>query len=902
MEPPPRKLRLLLERLYTGALRIYPADLRRRFGREVVEAFRDSCHHVCLQHGPRKLLVHGLRAVCELLIEGIRVRVVRMTRWVHLNGPPILSLWERVRILLDDLRYAVRSLRRSPGFTFAAVVTLALGIGANTGIFSVVNGIILKPLPYNDPDRLVMIYVARPDRGWTRGEMSQPDLRSVQSDARSIQAAAGYDASELTLTGLGTAESVRAAQVTDGLLAVFQQPPFLGRDIRSEENVPGGPRVVVIGHAFWQERLGGPQDVLGRTLQINNEPYEIVGVAPPGFDYPQGAQLWVPRYLDVEGCARDCHFLQVVGRLADGASVAAASSELLDLSQGLEQQYPVMNYGKRFSLITLEQDLIGDVRSALLILLGAASMVLLIACANVANLLLARASSRSREVAMRSALGAKRGHIMRQLLLEALVLASLAGCVGLVLAAGTVSLLLSVAPATIPRLEQVTLDGTVLLYTVVAVGIITVLFGLTPSLWLARAPVTEVLSQGGRTASGGPTRRRSRSALLVAEVALSLMLLLSAGLLLRSFSKLSAVQLGFEKEDVLTFRLVLPSDPYDYDVDRTVRFFGSLEERVRGLPGVASVGSVYGSPLAGYGTMTSIHFLDRPPPPEGQEDDITVRVVTPGYHAALKAPVVSGRPFEPRDRDGVLRAALVSQSLADHYYPNQDPVGREIRIDMNLGYGSQEPWTIVGVVGDIRSQEITAQPEPEIYVPHAQMGSRIMSVLVRVNAGADYVLPAIQREVQALDANVPLRDVELLAETVDRQLGPARFYLLLVTIFAGVAVTLAGIGVYGVIAYLVSRRTHEIGIRMALGAKGADIVMMVLSQGIRPALVGVGCGIIGAYLGSRVLRSLLYEVTPSDPWAFASTAGLLLGVVVLAILLPARRACAVAPVEALKSE
>ncbi len=814
----------------------------------------------------------------------------------------MLSLWGRGRALLDDLRYAVRTLHRNPGFTVAAVVTLALGIGANTGVFSVVNGVILKPLPYNDPDRLVMIYVARPDRGWTGGPMSQPDVRSVQSEARSIQAAAGYSATDLTLTGLGEAESVPGAEVTDGLLAVFQESAFMGRDLRGEENVPGGPRVVLIGHAFWQERLGGDRHVLGSRLQISGEPYEIVGVAPPGFDYPQGAQLWVPVYLNVEGCGRDCHFLQVIARLAAGTSFGAANSETVELSRRLEAQYPVLNYDKRFYLTTLEQDVVGDVRTALWVLLGAVGIVLLIACANVANLLLARASSRGHEVAMRSALGASRGRVVLQLLLEALVLALLAGLVGLVLASWTVSLLLTIAPATLPRLDQVTVDGAVLLYTLVAVLVITVLFGLTPSLWLARVPVSDVLSQAGRTGTSGPTRRRSRSALLVAEVAFSLMLLLGAGLLLHSFSRLSAVRLGFERDNVLTFRLQLPSDPYDTDVERTERFFASLDDRVGVLPGVDAVGSVYGSPLGGYGVSTSIHFLDRPPPPAGQEEDVTVRVVTPAYHDALRIPVVSGRRLEARDRDGATRVALISKSMSDRYYPDRDPVGRRIRIDMNLGYGSEEPWTIVGVVGDIRSEDLAAEPEPEIYVPHAQMGSRIMSVMVRTSPGAHNLLPAIRREVLALDPNVPLHKVEMLEETVDRQLGPARFYLLLLAVFAGMAVTLAGVGLYGVIAYLVSRRTREIGIRMALGAESRNIAHMVLSEGIRPALLGVVLGVIGAYFGSRILQSLLYEVKPGDPVAFVGATLVLLGVVVFAILLPARRASGVDPVEALKSE
>lgn len=811
------------------------------------------------------------------------------------------SVRDVFRSFSDHLRFAVRSLRRNFGFTVTAVVTLALGIGANSGVFSVVNGIILKPLPYNDPDQLVMIYAARPDRGWSRGSMSQPDLRSVQAEARSIQAAAGYVATELTLTGLGAAESVPGAQLTDGLLSVFREPAFLGRDIRSEENIPGGPRVVVIGHAFWQERLGGDRQVLGRTLRISGEPYEIVGVAPPGFDYPQGAQLWVPRYLNPEYCRRDCHFLQVIGRLADGASLDAASKEIVGLSLRLEEQYPVLNYGKRFNLISLEEDVVGDVRTALLVLLGAVGIVLLIACVNVANLLLAGASSRSQEVATRAALGASRGRIALQLLLESLMLASIAGLVGLFLASWTVSLLLSLAPATIPRLDQVTVDGAVVLYTLAAVVVITVLFGLAPTLWLARVPATEVLSQASRTTSGGLTRSRSRSALLVAEVALSLMLLLSAGLLLRSLARLNAVELGFEKDDVLTFRLVLPSDPYD-SPNRSVRFFESLQHRALGLPGVDAAASVYGRPLAGNDIFTSIHFLDRPPPHEGQEDDIVVRVVTPGYIEALRVPIASGRGITPGDREGVERVALVSQSLRDRYYPDQDPVGKRIRIDMNLGFGDEEPWTIVGVVGDVRSQGLKEEPEPEIYVPHAQMGSRIMSVLVRTNAGGDNLLPAIRREVRALDPNVPLRNIEMLEEAVDHQLGSDRFYLLLLAVFAGVAVVLAAVGLYGVIAYLVCRRTREIGIRMALGAERGDIGRMVLSQGISVALVGVALGLVGAYASSRVLRSLLYEVEPGDPVAFVGATGLLLAVIVVAILLPARRASSVDPVEALKSE
>jgi predicted permease len=388
--------------------------------------------------------------------------------------------------------------------------------------------------------------------------------------------------------------------------------------------------------------------------------------------------------------------------------------------------------------------------------------------------------------------------------------------------------------------------------------------------------------------------------LLAAEVALSLVLLFGAGLLLRSFSKLNAVDLGFDRRSVLTFGISLPDVPYGDDADRTVRFFESLEERIAGLPGVEAVGSAFGSPLGGDRVRANAHFLDRPDPPEGQEEVLITRIVTPGYHQVLRVPLISGRRLERSDRNGVPRAALVGQSLVDRYYADRDPIGQQIRLEFGWGYGTEEPWTIVGVVRDIRSHRVTTPPQPEIYLSQAQMGATYMSLLVRTALGATDVLPAIRREVQAIDANVPLRRVEMLEETVDRQFGPARFYLMLLAIFAGVAVTLAAIGLYGVVAYLVSRRTREIGIRMALGAKGGDVVRMVLSQGIRPAVIGIVLGVVGAFWCSRVLQSLLYNVGPSDLTTFVGVAGLLLGVVVLAILLPARTASRIAPVEALR--
>jgi predicted permease len=813
------------------------------------------------------------------------------------SRPPRISIRERILQVLHDLRYALRTLVHAKGFTTAALLTLALGIGANTAIFSVVNGIILRPLPYNNPDELVMIWSARPDRGWSRGSMSQPDLRSIQAEARSIGTAAGYHLSQLTITGLGDAESVQGARVTDGLLSVIGQTPSLGRDILAEENVPNGPRVVLIGHAFWQERLGGNANVIGTTIQIFSEPYEIIGVAPPGFDYPGNVQLWIPRYLNVEGCNRDCHFLRVIARVADGFTVDAAAAEVTALSASLEDRFPVMNYGKRFNLVTLEEEVIGNVRTALLVLLGAVGFVLLIACANVANLLLARSSTRAGEVAMRSALGATRGRIVGQLMIEAVLLAALASIIGVMLARVGLSWLLYFAPPTIPRLDSVTLDGTVIAFAIGTAVLVTLLFGLAPAFRLSGISVVEALGRCAR-GTGSPTRDRSRSALLVAEVALSLMLLFGAGVLLKSFSKMSAVDLGFERESVLTFTLSLPGN--DYDAAGMVQFYETLEQQLTGLHGVISVTASYGRPLSNDGMITSIHFLDKPPVPEGQEPDIDIRVVTPSYHETLGIPLLRGRLLEPSDRDGVTRVAVVSQALVDLHYSDRDPIGKEIIIDGNLGFGSEAPWTIVGVVADARSQRVVTAPEPEIYVPHAQMGSWYMTVLARNAPDAPDPLPSIRRELQALDPAVPMRNIETLEETVDRQMGPARFYMTLLAIFAGVAVTLAAIGLYGVVSYLVSGRTREIGIRMALGANAPSVVRLIVSQGIGPVVVGVAVGIAGVFTGSRVLQSMLFGVEPTDPLTVAIVTVLLLAVVLAAILLPARRASRITPIEALR--
>jgi predicted permease len=798
-----------------------------------------------------------------------------------------------------DLTVALRNLRGAPGFTAIAVVTLALGIGANTAIFSVVNGVVLRPLPYPEPDRLVAVYSTHSGR---RSTMSQPDLRDIQAETVSFDALVGYRSSGFTLTGMGDAEVVRGGRLTDPILQVFGLAPVLGRDIRTEENVPGGPRVVVIGYRFWLERFGGAKDVLGKTIELYGEPHEIIGVAPADFDFPRASQLWMPEYANVEDCGRGCHIFSVVGRLASNATLDKASEELSVLAAQLQKAYPESNFERDLAAVNLADDIVDSrIRTALLVLLGAVGVVLLIACANVAHLQLARASARTDEMAIRSALGASRLLIFRQLLVEALVLALLGGVAATLLTRWCLDILLELAPAGLPRLHEVSVDGGVLLFAITAIVSVTLLTGLAPALAASRASVADRLGHRGGAGTGGPAGAASRSTLLAAEVALSLVLLFAAGLLIRSFSELRAVDLGFDEDNVLSFSITLPKARYP-DGDRAVAFFDAFEERLRSLPGAESVCSVFGSPMGRDRINSEVDFFDRPAPPPGQKESTVQKVITPGYLETLRIPLIRGRGFLPADRRDTPPVVLINQSFADRYYPGKDPIGRQIGLNYSLGYPPNEPRTIVGIVGDMRSRRISENPEPEVYAAQSQIGSSYLTVLIRTRAGMSEILPAIRRELEALDSNLPLRYVEMLATAVTRSIGPTRFYSLLMTLFAALALVLATVGLYGVVGYLVARRTQEIGIRMALGAQRKDVVSMVLTQGIRPTLAGILFGLGGAYLASRALHSMLYNVEPLDTATLVAVSGLLLGTAFVSTLMPARRASRIAPASTLRME
>lgn len=883
-------------------LRLYPRSFREEFGAEWMEACRARAEgfRVSGRRFPHSalflfLLKDSLRALPVAWARGSRSRGGSGSLGPRGPTSPLKSGISIMASFLSDFRFAFRSLRKNPGFTTVAVLTLALGIGANAAVFAVVDGVLLEPLPYPDPGRLAVLWQTDEEDGDLGIPWSVQDLRDVSGENRSFTAVAGHTWMDETLTGLGEPELVYAVGVTRGLLEVFGLPPFLGRDIRPGEALPGASRVAVVSHSFWVERLGADPAAVGRTLQLSGLPYEIVGVAPEGFAYPGRAALWIPGQWPEDTHPRDRHFLRAVGRLDPGATLVGAQAELDGIAHRLEETYPASNRARGIHLQSLTRATVGEARTGLLVLLGAVGMVLLIACANVANLLLARGSTRVGEMAVRSTLGASRGALLRQLVAESLVLSALGGTAGLLVACGGLRLFRALSPGRLPRMENVGMDPSVFLFAAGIALLVALAFGLLPALRLTRVSVASVIRQGGERDLQVHRRGLARSSLLAAEVALSLVLLLGAGLLLRSFANIRAVELGFDARGVHQFTLTLP--PARYDAERTVRFYRTLEERISALPAVRAVGMNSGSPMGRSHTTIGFTIPDRETPAPGTEPVWLVRMATPGYFASLRIPILRGRGIEASDGPEDPRVVVISETAANRFWPDQDPLGRTVLMDTE-----EPPWTIVGVVGDVRSLDVTTEVEPEAYFPHAQWSRNTMTVEVLQAGPVPGLAGSLRATVQALDPNLPVYWMEMLQDRVENSVSSDRFYLILIGAFACLAVVLASVGLYGVTAYLVSRRTREIGIRVALGARGPEVLRMVVGQGSAPVLAGLGVGLLGAAAGGRVLGSLLYGVEPLDPWTFLTVPVLLLLVAFLATALPARAATRISPTEAMRGE
>jgi predicted permease len=792
----------------------------------------------------------------------------------------------------------VRWLGRSRHFTLVAILTLAIGIGGTTTMFSVIDAVLLKPLPFDQPERLVAI-----SQVW-EGEpssMSAPNFHDAREQTPSLESAAAYRDGEVTLTGRGEPVRLKGVRVSASFFDVLRAQPALGRVFRSDENTPGKEKVAVISQALWQQRFGGRRDALEAPLILDGVPYTVVGIMPAGFSFPFGREIWVPyaregMYGDNN---RGAWFLRAIGRLRDGATLDQARTELATIASRLEQQYPDANAKVGLMARPLHEAMVGNVRTALLVLMGAVSFLLLITCTNLANLLLARAAARESEMAVRSALGAARHRLVRQLLTESAVLGIAGGVCGVLLAMWALDSLVALNPEGIQRLDTVRIDRTVLTFAAGVAMLTAFIFGILPALQTTRASLAATLKEGGRSLAHAG--RRTRGALIVAEVALAVTLLAGAGLLIKSFLRLQAVDPGFKPEQVLTFELDVPDSRYKEDDDKT-RFFRTAVERFAALPGVRSAGGVIVLPLRGSFNL-SFTVNGWPPPKPGQEPTLETRVATPGYFQTVGIPLLKGRYFTPQDDERAPQVALISESAVKKFFPNEDPIGRKIRL--GWGRGKDKPnvgGEIIGVVGDVRQLGLDVPFEPEIYVPHAQVANSSLEIVLRTDVPPATLASAVRREVRLLDPDLPIATIETLESIVAESISRPRFYMLLVAIFAGVALLLAAVGIFGVMSYSVAQRTRELGIRIALGAGAGAVRRLVVGQAMTLAGIGLAIGLGAALLLSSTLEKMLFNLSSTDPSTFAAVAGVLFIVALVASWLPARRAARVDPVVALRAE
>jgi predicted permease len=841
-----------------------------------------------------------------------------------------------VQTLLQDLRYGLRILWKSPGFTVVAVLTLALGIGANTAIFSIVNGVLLRPLPFPKPDQLVAI-----NEKDMRGEMpggvvantSYPDFFDWRAQNHVFENMATFRHAGYTLTGAGTPLHIDAEIVTANFFSVLRVPPSLGRGFRPEEEKG---RFAVLSHELWQSKYAADPQILGKNITLEGQPYTVVGVMSAGFRFPiqsSPQQLWTSLGEDAQAPAGDRpaitergqHMLDVIARLKPEVSLDQARAEMNVIAEALARQYPNDN-GKRFAtyLVTEMEHLVGNTRPGLLMLLAAVGCVLLIGCANVANLMLARATRRNKEIAIRAALGADRGRVIRQLLTESVLLAIVGGILGLALSALGVRVLLRFGPENVPRLAQVGLDWHVLVFTLVIAVLTGIIFGLAPALHGSKTNLSESLKDRGQD-SGARGQHRMRAALVVAETAIGLILLVGAGLLLRSFYGLLHVNPGFDPHNVLTMRVDLPDSRYSEQ--QQIRFYRDLLQRVQVLPGVVAAGGIFPLPLTTSDINVTFEIEGRPVP-EAEEPSAGFRAISPTYFQTMGIPLLRGRPFDERDNEKSPPVVIINQEFARRYFPNEDPIGKRIKPGFAI-HGDPLTREIVGVVGGVKDHSLSGEFRPEFYFTYPQAMVGDMTICVRtardpralassvqnsiasmdsgvfvhdVRAMNDYIAAAVRNSITSMDKELPVFNVRTMDEYVGASLGQSRFDALVLTLFAALALALTMVGIYGVMAYTVAQRTREIGIRIALGASRNDVSRMILGRGLVITGRGLLIGIAGALGLTQFLSGFLYQVTPVDPLTFAAVAVLLGGISLLASYVPAWRAARVDPMVALRYE
>jgi putative ABC transport system permease protein len=808
-------------------------------------------------------------------------------------------------VLWKNLVYSVRMLLKRPSLTAVAIIAIALGIGANTAIFSVVNSVLLQPLPYDQPQQLVMLATEQRDQALDgRGSFSVPDFLDIQKQSKTLEYVATYQGAGTIVTEGGDPERLMGAMVNADYFPLLRVKPVLGRVFTQDEDKPGAPSVIVLSYGLWQRRFGGDPNIIGREVNIGGKT-TVVGVLPAGFQYPisdEQQDFWEP-ILSATWMTKDVReeranrSFSVIARLKPGVTLEQAKADLDLLSRQIEQQSPVSNTNLIFNAVSMHEDITRDYRSALLVMLGAVGLVLLIACANVANLLLARAAARQKEVAIRMALGASRARIATQLLTESVLLSFAGGVLGLLLASWGMDLLVAYGPADVPRLRDVSLDRYVLVFTLAISTLTGIVFGLVPALHASKPDPGNMLKDASRGISHGG-RNRMRSALIVSEVALSLMLLVGAGLLINSFWRLLQTDAGFDPSGVLAVDVPLSRAKYTKPEQRSAAF-EQLISLMKALPGVRDASIVSNVPFTDRDIELSFQVEGREPYKPGNEAVADYTVAGADYFRAMNITVQRGRVFASSDTANTPQVIIVSDAFVKRYFPDEDPIGRRIVFDGP----TKTPREIIGVVADIRRNGLDVDVEPEMYVSHAQNPERRMNLVIRTEArDASQLTQAARAEVKTFDPDQIIWRTETLEQLLGASVAPRRFNMMLLGIFAGVAVVLAAVGLYGVMSYSVTWRTHEIGVRMALGAKRADVLRLVVRQGMIMALIGLGIGLIGALSLSRVMRSMLHGVSPTDPLTFAGVSIVLLGVALLACLIPARRATRVDPIVALRNE
>ncbi|MEW6127980.1 MAG: ABC transporter permease [Acidobacteriota bacterium] len=810
--------------------------------------------------------------------------------------------------LIQDLRYAFRALLKKPFFAVIAIMTLSLGIGANTAIFSVVNGVLLRPLPFPEPERLMMVYNTSGKED--QGSATYPDFNDWRERNQSFTQLAAYSTRDFTITGVGEPFRLRGAMVTHELLPLLGVSPEQGRFFSAEEDKPGA-RAVILSHRVWQEYFGSEGRLPEKPINLNGQNYNVIGVMPAGFVFPIQTEpvieLWTTTATMQEGRApltaqRGNHALEVIGRLKAGVTPEQAQAEMSLIVSDIAQQFPDTNSEFGVRVAALHQDLIRDFSLALWLLFGAVACVLLIACANVANLLLARATTRQKEVAIRTALGASRWRIIRQLITESLLLSVSGGMLGMLIAMWGTDLVLSLVPKGLPRAASIGFDASVLIFTTLISVVTGLLFGIAPALQISKTSLTQSLKEGGRSASGGAQHNRIRSVFVVAEVAIALTLLVTAGLLINSFFRLQNLKPGFETTNLLSFRLGLPDTRYPQEQHLT-NFYNQLASRIEGIAGVKDVAYITALPFSGQGAGVGFSIEGEPGEPNRPfpyETDL--RTVSSGYFHAMGIQLLSGRDFDERDTSTSNQVVIINETLANKFFPNQNPIGKRINPSFATDDRGILMREIIGVVSDIKHRTLNEEPRAEVYIAYPQNPRPTMFYVVRTTNDPTATVAAIRSEVQSLDKDLPMYNIKTLDQYISASVSQPRFNMLLLCIFASAALLLTIVGLYGVMSYAVTQRTHEIGVRMALGAQTGDVIRLIVKHGLKLTFIGIAIGLAGALALGRITESLLFGVTASDPVTFIVVSLILTGVALVACLVPARRATKVDPMIALRYE